>query len=37
MSQQSIADDSPGTALFPEYSTLYDLIAPETAGWNGVG
>ena len=25
-------DDAPGAELFPEYATLYDLIAPEVAG-----
>ena len=25
-------DDAPGTELFPEYATLYDLIAPEVEG-----
>ena len=27
-----IADDSPGSVLFPEYATLYHLIAPEVQG-----
>ena len=29
MAHQSIADSSPGSSLFPEYETLYDLIASE--------
>ena len=32
MSQQSISENAPGTDLFPEYATLYDLIAPEVEG-----
>ena len=32
MAEQSIADSSPGSALFPEYETLYDLIAAEVQG-----
>ena len=32
MAEQSIAKDSPGSALFPEYETLYDLIASEVQG-----
>ena len=31
MTQQSITKSSPGSALFPEYGTLYDLIASEVA------
>ena len=29
---QQIMDDSRGTELFPEYATLYDLIAAEVEG-----
>lgn len=32
MAQQPVTDDSPGTDLFPEYSTLYDLIVSEVEG-----
>jgi len=32
MAEQSIADSSPGSVLFPEYETLYDLIASEVQG-----
>ena len=32
MSELSVGDDSPGTALFPEYATLYRLIAAEVEG-----
>ena len=32
MTQQPIIDDSPGADLFPEYATLYDLIASEVEG-----
>ena len=32
MSPQAITHDSPGSALFPEYTTLYDLIASEVEG-----
>ena len=32
MTNQSITDDSPGSALFPEFRTLYDLIAREVEG-----
>ncbi len=32
MAHQPLADDSPGSALFPEYATLYDVIAAETEG-----
>ena len=32
MTQSSIAESSPGSALFPEYESLYDLIAAEVAG-----
>ena len=31
-STQHVSDDSPGSALFPEYATLYDLIATEVEG-----
>ena len=27
-----IADDAPGSVLFPEFATLYDLITPEVEG-----
>ena len=30
--QQSAAENSPGSGLFPEYATLYDLIAREVEG-----
>ena len=30
--RQQTADDAPGTVLFPEYETLYELIAPEVEG-----
>ena len=29
---ENIADTAPGSVLFPEYGTLYDLIAPEVEG-----
>ena len=29
MTTQPISDDSPGTALFPEYASLYELISAE--------
>ena len=32
MTGQPITDDSPGTALFPEYAALYDLISGEVEG-----
>ena len=32
MTQQHITDDSPASALFPEFDTLYDLIADEVQG-----
>ena len=32
MSIERIPDDAPGSALFPEFETLYDLIAPEVEG-----
>lgn len=32
MSAERIPDDAPGSALFPEFETLYDLIAPEVEG-----
>ena len=32
MTNQLIADDSPASALFPEFDTLYDLIANEARG-----
>ena len=32
MTSQQITDDSPGSALFPEFRTLYDLIAREVEG-----
>ena len=32
MTNQPITDDSPGSALFPEFRTLYDLIAREVEG-----
>ena len=32
MAEQSIADSSPGSVLFPEYETLYDLIDSEVQG-----
>ena len=32
MTGGTISDDSPGTALFPEYATLYALIASEVEG-----
>ena len=27
-----MADDAPGSVLFPEFATLYDLITPEVEG-----
>ena len=32
MSTEWIPDDAPASALFPEFETLYDLIAPEVEG-----
>ena len=32
MTKQPITDDSPASALFPEFDTLYDLIANEVQG-----
>ena len=32
MPSQQITDESPGSALFPEFDTLYDLIVAETDG-----
>ena len=32
MSIERIPDDAPGSALFPEFETLYDLIAAEVEG-----
>jgi len=32
MTQQSTGDNAPGATLFPEYATLYDLIAAEVEG-----
>lgn len=32
MTTQPISDDSPGTALFPEYASLYELISAEVQG-----
>ena len=32
MSAERIPDDAPAAALFPEYETLYDLIAQEVEG-----
>ena len=32
MTNQTITDDSPASTLFPEFSTLYDLIALEVKG-----
>ena len=32
MTTQPISDDSPGTDLFPEYASLYELIASEVRG-----
>jgi hypothetical protein len=32
LTNQPITDDSPGSALFPEFRTLYDLIAREVEG-----
>ncbi len=29
MTQHDVTEDSPGSALFPEYSTLYDFVARE--------
>ena len=36
MAQQPITDDSLGADLFPEYSTLYDLILSEVGGLTDV-
>ncbi len=35
MTGEQISDDSPGTALFPEYASLYPLIASEVEGLTG--
>jgi hypothetical protein len=32
MGQDTISDDPPGSTLFPEYATLFDLIACEAHG-----
>ena len=32
MSQPTVSDDAPGSVLFPEYATLYDLVAREVEG-----
>ena len=32
MTNQAITDESPGSALFPEFDTLYELIANEVEG-----
>lgn len=32
MTTQRVSDDSPGSVLFPEYDSLYDLIASEVEG-----
>ena len=32
MNTENIPDDAPASALFPEFETLYDLIAPEVEG-----
>ncbi len=32
MTQPSITENTPGSALFPEYESLYDLIAAEVTG-----
>ena len=32
MNAERIPDDAPASALFPEFETLYDLIAPEVEG-----
>ncbi len=32
MTNETATDDAPGSALFPEFDTLYDLIAAETNG-----
>ena len=32
MTQTSIKDESPGIELFPEYASLYELIAAEVDG-----
>ena len=32
MSTERIPDDAPASALFPEFETLYDLIAAEVEG-----
>jgi len=32
MTESSITESSPGSALFPEYEPLYDLIAAEVTG-----
>ena len=34
MTEQLVSDTSPGSALFPEYASLYDLIAAEVQGLN---
>ena len=35
MTSQAITDESPGSALFPEFDTLYELIANEVEGLTG--
>ena len=35
MTQQAITENPPGSALFPEYDTVYDLIASEVEGLSG--
>ena len=35
MTQHPVADDAPGTVLFPEYESLYDLVAAEVRGLAG--
>ena len=32
MTQQTVSEESPGSVLFPEYATLYDLISREVSG-----
>ena len=32
MTQQTVSEESPGSVLFPEYASLYDLISPEVQG-----
>ena len=36
MTEQSITDSSPGSALFPEYETLFDLVASEVQSMSDV-